>query len=239
MTSDFAAAERYSPTPRPMEPSEPVGERPRPDRGNRLLTATSVVDQMRQHVDNLTTVAPEDLPEWLKHLEIPEGWVAAHITAGSTPLSRVMLYGHRPEGGWEGCETLSVFRFGGAPPKDLLRENADRTLRDLGADSVSTFSLFAAAESSASAARSSGYFTAAGRRVWAQFSAYIGTGHDGEGFLIEHAVYTDAAHRSLLRDDISDLGDAVHAAFIEQVDTVETHDVLSQPQSRGRHPDGT
>jgi hypothetical protein len=34
----------------------------------------------------------------------------------------------------------------------------------------------------------------------------MGTDHDGEGFLIEHAVYTDAARRSLLRDDIDDLG---------------------------------
>jgi len=163
MTSDFTAAERYSPPPRSMGSSEPAGERPRPDPDNRLLTATSVVDQMRQHVNNLTTVAPEDLPEWLNHLEIPNGWIAAQTTAGSTPLSRVILCGHRPEGGWDGCETLSVFRFGGAAPKDLLRENADRTLRDLDADSVSTFSLFAEAESSASAARSSGYFTAAGR----------------------------------------------------------------------------
>jgi hypothetical protein len=44
--------------------------------------------------------------------------------------------GQRPDGWWDGCETITVFGFTGIPPEDVVRDNADRTVRDLGATGI-------------------------------------------------------------------------------------------------------
>jgi hypothetical protein len=135
------------------------------------------------------------------------------------------LCGHRPEGGWDGCETISVFAFTGVPPQDVVRENSDCTLRDLDADSITTYTLNAPTDPEVSAVRSSGYLSAAARRIWAQYSTYLaGSVGPDTGIVIEHVVFIDAGCRARLRDDIADLSDAVHEAFLARLDTVVSSD---------------
>ncbi|MCV7229094.1 hypothetical protein [Mycolicibacterium komossense] len=218
-----AAAAKYVPSPIQGEVQRPAREpaAAQPDR-SRLMSVSSVVDEVRNHVANLSAVPAQNLPEWLQSLDVPPGWQLAQIGTDAVPLGRVVLSGHKPEGGWEGCETLSLFGFNGTLPENVLTESADRTLRDLDADNVNSISLTIAADSSAAAVRSSGYFTTSGRRVWAQYSTYVGRNEGGEeGFLIEHAIYIDAAQRPLLRHDVEDMGDAVHSAFLGRLVTVD------------------
>jgi hypothetical protein len=135
------------------------------------------------------------------------------------------LCGHRPEGGWDGCETISVFAFTGVPPQDVVRENSDCTLCDLHADSITTYTLTAPTDPEVSAVRSSGYFSAVGRRVWAQYSTYLaGSAGPGQGVVIEHVLFVDAGCRARLRDDIAELSDTVHEAFLARLDTVVSRD---------------
>lgn len=214
---------RYAPPPITPEAQQPTLVPTQPIQ-DRLMSVSSVVDEVRRYVTNMSAALPQELPEWLQALEIPPGWQVAQIGTNAVPLSRVILSGHKPEGGWEGCETLSLFRFSGAIPPNIVEDNAQRTLRDLDADNVNSYSLTVRADASTKAVRSSGYFTAGGRRVWAQYSTYVGQDTEDGGFLIEHAIYIDSAKRPLLRHDIEDLGDAVHSAFLDRVDTVDTND---------------
>lgn len=68
------------------------------------------------------------------------------------------MCGQRPDGGWDGCKTITVFGFTGIPPEDVVRENADRTLRDLAATGITTERVDTSALLGALAVRSSGYF---------------------------------------------------------------------------------
>jgi hypothetical protein len=220
---NLTAAAHYASIPIPPDGQQPAAKPTVQPRRDPLRSVSSVVDEVRRHVTNLSAVPAQDLPEWLQSLDVPSGWQQARIGDGAVPVGRVVVSGHKPEGGWEGCETLTLFRFNGTPPSTIVEENAERTLRDLDADNVHSYSLAVAAGPSASAARSSGYFTADQRRIWAQYSTYMGLDDDG-GFLIEHAIYVDAAQRALLRHDVEDLADAVHSVFLDRVDTVNTND---------------
>jgi hypothetical protein len=63
------------------------------------------------------------------------------------------------------------------------------------------------------AVRSAGYFTATGLRMWGQFSTYVaGSDQPSEGRLVEHSLFVMTQCRTQLRDDITELSDAVHAA---------------------------
>jgi hypothetical protein len=76
-----------------------------------------------------------------------------------------------------------------------------------------------------SAVRSSGYLSAAGRRIWAQYSTYLaGSPGPGQSVVIEHVVFTDAGCRARLRDDIAELSDTVHEAFLARLDTAVSRD---------------
>jgi hypothetical protein len=72
-------------------------------------------------------------------LGVPDGWRIAGFDSGDTQPSRIAaVYGQRPRGGWDGCETITVFGFTGIPNLDDVRRNADCTLRDLDADAITT-----------------------------------------------------------------------------------------------------
>ena len=66
-----------------------------------------------------------------------------------------------------------------------------------------------------------------------------GSGTPGEGVLIEHCIFVDADSRARLRDDIIELSDAVHAAFITMTDTVDDDDPTTPLPVMEVHYDGT
>jgi hypothetical protein len=59
--------------------------------------------------------------------------VASVAAVRDDPGGRLALmrsqYRVDPLAGWDACETINVFRFKGFPPHDIIRFNADCTLR--------------------------------------------------------------------------------------------------------------
>jgi hypothetical protein len=186
----------------------------------RLASVSSVVDVVAASVDGIAQLHVDEIDEWLNGLGVPDGWRIARFDSGDTQPSRIAVYGQRPRGGWDGCETITVFGFTGIPNLDDVRRNADCTLRDLDADAIITQRLVVPPGPGVVAARSSGYFSTAGQRVWAQYSAYIAGSHpSGQGRLIEHNVFVESACRARLNDDVAKLSEAVHHAFLTTLGT--------------------
>lgn len=205
----------------------------------RLTSAPSVIDAVGRHVTDLTLIATQDTPEWLRPLGIPPGWHIAHVDTKAPQPLRIAVCGERAEGGWDGCETLSIFQFTGIPPDGVVAESNDCTLRGLEAQGITTYPLSALSIPGVCAVRSSGYFTAAGRRLWAQYSTYIAASHSpGEGRLIAECIFVDADARARLRDDITELSDGVYAAFLAAIDTVVDADPTTPLPTMEVHHDG-
>lgn len=130
------------------------------------------------------------------------------------------MYGQHPDGSWEGCDTISVFAFTGAPPQGLVRDNANRTLCELGAEDIETPALAASLIPGVTAVRNSGYVTVASRRVWAQYSTYVaGSEAPGQGMLIEHSLFIESSRRARLTDDITWFSNAVQRAFLTGIES--------------------
>ncbi|MBF9519551.1 hypothetical protein [Mycobacteroides chelonae] len=192
-----------------------------PDDRRRLPSVDSVVDAVAPYVTDLSLMSPRETPEWLQQLAVPDGWQVVHLDMGSVQPTRTVVAGARDDGGWDGCETISVYRFTGSPPCRVVVEQNDCTLRGFGGESLTTRPLTAPAWQKACAVRSSGYFTAAGRRMWAQYSTYVFDGDTpGRSWLTLHGLFTSADARARLRDDVGALSDAVHDAFLTAVATV-------------------
>lgn len=217
--------------------SQPHGEYA--DEQRRLTSVTSVIDAVRRHVTDLALIAAQDTPEWLRQLGIPPWWQIAHLdTIAPQPL-RIAVCGERADGGWDGCETLSLFQFTGIPPDGVVAECNECTLRDLGAEGVTTYPLSAPRRPGVFAVRSSGYFTAAGRRLWAQYSTYVAASNSsGEGRLVAECIFAGADARARLRDDITELSDGVHSAFLATIDTVGDNDPTTPLPAMEVHEDG-
>ncbi|WP_142386830.1 hypothetical protein [Mycobacterium hubeiense] len=206
----------------------------------RLTSTLSIIDMVARHVTDLTLIAAQDTPEWLPTLSIPLGWQIAHLDSNSPQPLRIAVCGERSGGGWDGCETLSLFRFTGMPPDGLVAENNDCSLRGLNADGITTHALATPAVPRVCAVRSSGYFTAGTRRMWAQYSTYVAPSEtSGEGRLIAHAVFSGSDARVRLRDDITDLCDSVHAAFLDMIPTVGEDDATTPLPVMEVHRNGT
>jgi hypothetical protein len=188
---------------------------------DRLTAVSSVVDVVSRHVSDLTPVSANDLPRWLRRLALPPDWRLADLSGHPPPPTRIAVYGQRSDGGWDGCETISVFTFTGILPADVVRDNIDGALRDLHAERITTIALPTPPEPGVTAARSDGYFNAGGRRIWARYSSYVaGTNTPGQGMLVHQSVFIKVRHRrapyrpSELWNDIEQLGNAIHIPFL-------------------------
>jgi hypothetical protein len=201
-------------TPQGAGPTPPNPDWPAEVR--RLTTVSSVVDAVSRHVSDLTPVSANDLPRWLRRLALPPDWHLVDLSGHPPPPTRIAVHGQRSDGGWDGCETISVFRFTGTLSADVVRDNADCTLRDLHAENIFTIALPAPPEPGMAAVRSDGYFNADGRQIWARYSIYVaGTNTPGQGMLVDQGVFIEARYRRrMLWNDIEQLGNAIHIPFL-------------------------
>jgi hypothetical protein len=180
----------------------------------RVAAVSSIAAVAARHVGDLAELVAADLPEPLTRLGAPPGWRLANLAGSPVAPARVLVCGQHPDGSWDGCETIRAFGFTGALPADVVRANADCTLRGLAAEHVTVGAL--AAPPAATAVRSSGTFTTAGRRYWAQFSTYLANPTAStRGLLLEHSIITAAHCRAGLGEDISNLSNALHHAFLK------------------------
>jgi hypothetical protein len=201
----------------------------------RLAAVPSPAVAAAGHVGVLAELRAEDLPEPLTRLGAPPGWRLARLADSPIAPVRLAVYGQHPDGSWEGCETIRAFGFTGALPADFVRANADGTLRGLHAENITVGAL--AAPPPATAVRSSGSFTVAGRQVWAQFSTYVaGPTPAAHGLLIEHSLIVDASCRARLDDDITNLSNSIHHAFLTAIkDTIGSIGADKQDQAIPAH----
>jgi hypothetical protein len=142
----------------------------------------------------------------LTELGVPPGWRIGQLADARIAPSRIAVCGEQPGGTFDGCETISVFAFSGHPPEDVVRNNADRTLRDLGATGITAQIVELSSSPDVIAARSSGYFAAAGLWMWAQYSFYVyGSSSPQRGRLIEQAVFVESGSLPRLTGGVAQL----------------------------------
>ncbi|MBS9532918.1 hypothetical protein KIH27_04860 [Mycobacterium sp. M1] len=180
-----------------------------------LLTTPSLAALVAAHVDDLVELGSDDAPEWVTTCGVPPGWRPARLDNSPQRPARITVYGHNPGHGWAGCETISVYRFTGTLPAEVIHANADCTLRGLNAQNITTTTLTTPPTPGVTAVRASGYFTAGHRRIWGQYSTYTTAPIPaaGQGLLIEHTLFIDADHQADLADDIARLSNTIHHTF--------------------------
>jgi hypothetical protein len=210
---------------------------------NRLVSVSTVADVLARNIADLAPVASGELPAWLRRLRLPLGWRLAQFDASPSQLARMAVCGPHPDGRWDGCETVSLFRFTGTASEPLVLDTLDRMLRDLGAEAITIYPLSVPSNGLATAVRSSGYVSVAGQRISLQYSTYLaGSEANGAGMLIEHAIFVDSTRQASLRDDITKLSNAIHDAFTcavaapaeQNVDRSVSLGVGDLPRSEGR-----
>jgi hypothetical protein len=180
----------------------------------RLASVSSVAAVLTQYLGVITPLGFRYRPAWLRELGTPAGWQIAQLADRTYEPARIAVTGQHPDGSWDGCETISAFGFTGFPPKHAVHDNADRTLRDLGATEITIQRVDESFLGGAVAVRSSGYFAAAGLWMWAQYSTYVlGSSEPSQGRLIEHTVFIDSGCQARLSDDVARLTQAVHQAL--------------------------
>lgn len=185
-----------------------------PDEWSRLSAIKSVANVVARHVDHLEQLPVECLPAWLMRITPPIGWHIGRFADNRNAPSRIAVHGSEDRGRGYGCETINIFRLSGMPPLQILTDNADCTLQDLGATGVATKTLPLQQESGMMGVRSSGYIHIHGNSVWAQYSNYIANSEGREeGILIEHGIFIEICALHRLHDDITNLTNAVYHEF--------------------------
>jgi hypothetical protein len=192
-----------------------------PNEWHRLASASSLVDAVARHVEDLVQVSAPDLPQWLTSLGAPTGWRLARMEGENLQPSRIAVC-VPPSGGGYACETISVFSFTGIPAVDVIQRHADCTLRDLDAANITTRRLTTPPVRGVAAVRCSGQLNTGGLSVRAQYSTYVaGSDIAGGGRLIQHGIFAESDTRGdLAKDmakDIEQLSNAVHHAFLATV----------------------
>jgi hypothetical protein len=204
-------------TPPPVKPITVTGQQPSRE-WNQLASVPTVAGVLARYVADLAPIATDELPTWLQQLRLPPGWRLARFDAGPAQPARMAVCGPHPDGSWDGCETVSLFRFTGVPSEGLVLDTSDRMLRDLGVEAITTSSLNIPPTGHAAAVRSSGCLSAAGQQIWLQYSTYVaGSESPGAGILIEHSILVDSTRQASLHADITELSNAIHDAFVGAV----------------------
>lgn len=181
----------------------------------RISSAASVVHAVAHHVSGLHVVPREEVSSWGIRLQVPTGWLTGRYI-GEDPSQpwRVAVCGPQPDGGWDACETIAVFRFTGILPVGILLASADRTLQALEAVDSTTAAIGESECAHACGARSSGFFSAVGLWVWGQYSYYLSNPDPcGRTLLVQHCLFAEAGRQAELAEEIQLLTNAVQATF--------------------------
>lgn len=193
----------------------------------RLASVPTVARVLADHVGDLTPVATDQLRRYIDQLPLPHGWLRTQFDDPELVQPLRMAVRPNADGGWDGCETLAVFGFTGAPPSsDVLRQLTEQTLHGLGAENISASSEKKLPfDQRITRVRSSGEIDLAGQRVWLQHTIYLARAQPPEvGMLIEHTILVAAARRADLREDVETLSNRCYGAVASIRDAI-------------RHPD--
>jgi hypothetical protein len=204
-----------------MTTPEPAMTPPSPDSPielSQLTAVSSVVNVVARYVDGLAPIPADELAEWVAGLAVPADWQVLPLDANAAPLARIAVHGQRPEGGWDACDTLSVFRFTGFPPREVVEDNAECTLRDLGAGEGIHTTVAPPPPPGVAVVRSDGHFDIAGKPMYAQYETYVASSDQpGQGRLIQHSIFVDHGSFFRLGRDVGQLTGTVHDAFLTAI----------------------
>jgi hypothetical protein len=118
---------------------------------------------------------------------------------------------------WDGCEVLNLYRVAGAVPESLVLDNADRSLRDIGATDIHTYAMDIAPLYGAIATRASGVIRSRDRVVRGRFHNYVVNTAAG-GALIEQAIAINADVAPALESEAEELTENLHRPLLASID---------------------
>jgi hypothetical protein len=101
-----------------------------------LPSVSSPAAVIADHVDDLVQVRADDLPRWLTGLGVPAGWRLAALDGQGFRPSRTAARVPSSDGGGYGCDTVSLYRFTGAPATEIVVSQADCAVRDVHAENI-------------------------------------------------------------------------------------------------------
>ncbi len=161
-------------------------------------------------------VGEDDVPGWVKEIGVPPGWLVGRYTGSDVQRPwRVSVCGAQGDGGWDACETVTVFGFTGELAAGALQRRAEDALRSQGGLEIASTIVVADEKSRACAIRCSGYLTAGGLLIWTMQSYYsVSSESPGEGRLIEHCLFAEASARPELEGLTVELGDRAMCGFV-------------------------
>src|SRR5271155_874843 len=149
------------------------------------VAVSSLAEVLAEHNGELTLVSSAHLPLWLPELTVPRGWEVDAVKGAA--VTRMLLRRPGSADHSDGCEVLNLYRVAGSMPVSLVLDNADRTLRDIGADCIRTHRIETRPRYGVIATRSSGRLHIGAHTVHSQYSYYVVNTAVG-GALIEQAV---------------------------------------------------
>jgi len=197
----------------------------------RLAAASTVTGALAGEVADLAPVTTVRLPEWMQRLPLPTGWRVVPSENGPPQPTRTAVHGPDSGGQMDGCETVSVFRFEGRPPDSDVLALAGQTLRELGADSITTRRLIFP-EPQAVAVRSSGFLNLPGRRSWLQYTGYLlNPQPPAPGVLVEQNILTISADKDRLHHSITELSNTIRDAVAGITKTVRQAEISGIDQA--------
>jgi hypothetical protein len=180
------------------------------------LNASSLAEVIAESTGGLIPVSPAHLQVWLPGLVVPYGWTAG--TVNDAAVTRLLKRGLGSGHTWDGCEILNVYRVSGTVPETIVLDNADRTLRDSGADDIRTHRLDTPLQYGVIATRSSGTLHADTRAVYAYFNHYVINTAAG-GALIEQVIAVGADARAALAREVADLTENLYRSLLSRIDS--------------------
>ena len=190
----------------------------------RSLSGSPLLDALAAAVDGWEQLQAAEA-DWLTHTELPAGWELIPVAEDSpTPLrvATIALDGHP---GWVACQALSAFRFTGAPTPELLRDNAEHSLRQWRAKGINTARLVMPDWPGVVGVRSDGSVMTTEGRLWVRYSTYLrGSTEPGQGLVVQEVLIADGeAFRppgpvfDRLGKDFGVLTGATEAAFLTRI----------------------
>ncbi|MGH3958652.1 hypothetical protein [Mycobacterium sp.] len=176
---------------------------------------SSLAEVIAAQSGGLTFVPQAHLRLWLPDLTVPPGWAAGSINdpAVTRVLVRRLGSGHH----WDGCEVLNVYRVPGTVPETIVLNNADRTLRDSGANDIRTYRLDVPPCYGVIAMRSSGTLHADARTIHSHFHHYVINTAAG-GALIEQVVAVGAEALPRLNREVEDLIEILYRSLLTSIE---------------------
>src|SRR5690242_2608455 len=92
-------------------------------------------------LQDMHIVPSTETPNWLRGHKLPPGWRVGTLAASQDQPWRIAVIGARADNGWDGCETVTTFRFTGVPAPTQMHRMLARALESNSVCTVRTVEL--------------------------------------------------------------------------------------------------